>query len=680
MSRCEYCFAEYDEKIAMGVCPYCGYHDGFRQKDPRYLPIGTMIHNRYVIGGVIGDGGFGITYRAWDMTLQTIVALKEYYQRGVVNRIPGTAEVFIAAPDRAEEFHYGKERLLREAQIVSQFQASAIVRVNDYFEENGTSYMVMEFLDYPTLTDCLRENNKPLSVEAVTSIGIQLCEALQEIHAAGVLHRDIAPDNIFLTDEGKVKIIDFGSARLSKEDTLERLILVKEGFSPIEQYEVIDPQQNLQQPWTDIYAVGATLYYLLTGVRPEESRVRKTNVDEGRADIQEPKELNPLTPDNLNNTIMMAMAINSHERFKSAEDLKKALIGDTKVQPLRIIRKRRKIIRAASISAALLIAALVILIRSYTGYQQYDEITLEPAEISLWYCIGASDADDVWGQALTTVVEEKAATAQFDDVTVELRGIPASEYAQALAEADARGDMPTIFQCVDQTAGYMAGAGDTAEIIRNLDAETRDCWFVQEYRGQFQEMGCIPTGFDIPVIYVNTAIVTDYAEGTDIATMESLLGLAGGELRYMPIAIDPDAEYLFAKMFPDYGASRETLTVVDGDAFLNEEAAVYLTTISNYNQVKDSLAGIFAIAEIEGAEITCCFRDFWAISQATPEETMAAQVLLAYFYTSYAQDYLYLRESATALPVSKSALSQYAGVHWQLEDILGKCDQYTFDE
>ncbi len=678
MPRCEFCFEEYDEKVAMGVCPFCGYHDGLRQKDPRYLPIGTLIHNRYVVGGVIGDGGFGITYRAWDTTLQTVIALKEYYQRGVVNRIPGTTDVFIAAPDRAEEFNYGKARLLREAQIVSKFQSSAIVRVNDFFEENGTSYMVMEYLNYPTLTDCLMENNQPLSPEIVTSIGVQICDALTEIHAADVLHRDIAPDNIFFTDEGKVKIIDFGSARLSKEDTLERLILVKEGFSPIEQYEVINPQQNLQQPWTDLYAVGATLYYLLTGVRPEESRIRKTNVDEGRGDIQEPKELNPAVSENLNNTIMMAMAINSHERFKSAEEMKKALVGGKKVQPLQSIRRKKKLIRAVSISGALLIALAIILIRSYTGYKQYDDITLDSATISFWYCMEGNTDEDLWGNALTAVIEEKQSSAQFNNVQIDIQGIPADEYEEKLEQAHQDGTMPTIYQCVDEAADYMKDAEDASEIIRNLDTETRDCWFLSKYKDLFQSAKCIPTGFDVPVIYINTSIVNDYTSGTAFSSMEDLLSLSGGDLKYKPIAIDADAAPLYEEIFSDYASVIDSLTIVDGDTFLSEEAAVYLSTVSHYTDVKDSLAGVYEIAEINEDKIPCRFRDFWAIGSCSAEEKIAAQVLLAYFYTSYAQDYLYLRESTTALPVSKSALAQYSDVHWQLEDITSNTDRYTF--
>lgn len=137
MVRCEKCFESYDDRIAAGVCPHCGYYTGEPQADPRYLPIGFVLHDRYVIGGVIGVGGFGITYKAWDRKYGVCKAVKEYFQQGVVNRVPGEAQVFVSSERQREEFLYGKERLINEARIVAKFQSSSIVRVEDYFEENG---------------------------------------------------------------------------------------------------------------------------------------------------------------------------------------------------------------------------------------------------------------------------------------------------------------------------------------------------------------------------------------------------------------------------------------------------------------------------------------------------------------------------------------------------------------
>lgn len=180
MKQCPFCFTEFDEQSSAGVCPRCGYYAGIPAKNKRSLPLGCIVNRRYHVGGVIGEGGFGITYVVWDPMMNVRLAMKEYYQRGVVNRVPGTREIFIAAPGRAAEFTYGKARLLEEARIVAGFQSSAIVRVNDFFEENGTSYMVMEYLDAPTLTEHMLRANKVFSPEEVREIALQLCDALEE--------------------------------------------------------------------------------------------------------------------------------------------------------------------------------------------------------------------------------------------------------------------------------------------------------------------------------------------------------------------------------------------------------------------------------------------------------------------------------------------------------------------
>lgn len=392
MKRCEKCFGEYDESIAAGVCPFCGYMQGEQQDDPRYLPIGSILHDRYIIGGVVGAGGFGITYKAWDNKYNICKAIKEYFQQGVVNRIPGDTDVFVAAPKRQAEFEYGKERLIKEARIVAKFQSPSIVRVDDFFEENGTSYMVMEFLDYETMEDFLIHQKRPLTEDEAVNIGVRLCEALDEIHHAGVIHRDISPDNIFVGKDGSVKIIDFGSARLSKEDTDSRLIVLKPGYAPPEQYEKIDPENDLQQAWTDIYALGATLYVAVTGKVPAESTDRKADFDAHTDRVCYPREINQNIPEYLSNTIMTAMAINIHERFQNATQMKEALLQKRKVLSVEAVRKKKKTRRTAGIAAG--IAAVMLLAGVFAAnlVKNKKEVVLEPATISVWYSLSSDES------------------------------------------------------------------------------------------------------------------------------------------------------------------------------------------------------------------------------------------------------------------------------------------------
>ena len=675
MARCKCCFEEYDEAIAQGVCPRCGYYEGKKPKDFRYLPMGTLVHDRYIVGGAIAAGGFGITYWAWDQNLQTTLALKEYYQIGVVNRVPGTTEVFIAAKNRAEEFYYGEGRLLREAQIVSKFQSASIMRVNDFFEENGTSYMVMELLDYPTLEDYLLLRNKPLEVDEAVSVGRQLCEALQEIHAAGVIHRDIAPDNIFITPEGRIKVIDFGSARLSRDDVVEKLVLVKEGFSPIEQYEAINLKQDLQRDWTDVYAVGATLYYCLTGVRPEESRIRKAALDEKRADIKEPMELNPAVPENLNNTIMKAMAINIHERFQTAEELAKALQDEVKVLPLPVYRKRKRMARALGIGGGLAAAAAIIIFSAGRGITDYDEITLEPAEISIWYC-GSEDGEKA--AALKEVLSYTG--AQFDNVTINWKGFSDStEYAAALEEAYQSGQMPTVFECVDIDADYMKGVDDVSSITGYLTSEnSRACYFLRDGKSTVAQAGSIPLGFQIPVIYINPDIVTDYVPGSSISSMGELLSLAEGELASMPIAVDSETQSLFSAMFSDYADHIGSLDIVTEEEFLAGQAAVYLAGTGKFSAVNSRLPKA-KLASAPSDQIVCGYTDYWSISGGnSTEEQEAAEVFVSKLFSDNAQEYYFVEGRAgESLPLNKLALEQYADAQPVLRDLIENCGSYT---
>ena len=162
----------------------------------------------------MGQGGFGITYKAWDQQLETVVAVKEYYPSGLVNRIPGEREVLLFAGGRANEYRSGLCRFLDEAKNMARFRSSKnIVNIFEYFEEKNTAYIVMEFLDGITLNDFLKTNE--LDLDSCMEITSDICDALTELHAQKIIHRDVSPDNIFLTTSGQVTLIDFGAARQS---------------------------------------------------------------------------------------------------------------------------------------------------------------------------------------------------------------------------------------------------------------------------------------------------------------------------------------------------------------------------------------------------------------------------------------------------------------------------------
>ena len=326
MSRfCEGCFKYYGEEFEL--CPNCGYFEGAEPKEPNHLFVGTELAERYVIGNVLGFGGFGITYKAWDKKLESVVAIKEYYPSGIVNRPPGTKNLLLFSGNRKKEFEHGLIRFIEEARNMTKFNAHKnIVNVYEYFEENNTAYIVMEFLDGCNLSEFIESNGNKPDIDSSVEIICHICDALKDIHDSGIIHRDISPDNIYLCNNGTVKLIDFGAARFSSaEESKNFTIILKPGFAPPEQYEQISDQG----PKTDVYALGATLYYSVTGQKPDESTNRKV-----KDTLLSPSEVNPEIEPYLSDSIMKAMSVETSLRFESVDDFKKRL-------KLRIPKRKR---------------------------------------------------------------------------------------------------------------------------------------------------------------------------------------------------------------------------------------------------------------------------------------------------------------------------------------------------
>ena len=242
------------------------------QTEPHHLRMGTRLNNRYLIQGVLGEGGFGITYVGMDEVLCQKVAVKEFFPRGAITRNnQQTNEVVSVYGTKAANFHQGEEKFLQEARTLAQFNnVAGVVRVQDFFRENGTAYIVMEYLEGITLKQYLQTYG-PISVEEMQNIFAPILEALDKIHQNGVIHSDISPDNIMCLPEGEAKLMDFGAARDYTDYSEEGLsVILKMGFAPIEQYD----SHGKQGPWTDIYALGATMYQCLTGRKPDDATKR----------------------------------------------------------------------------------------------------------------------------------------------------------------------------------------------------------------------------------------------------------------------------------------------------------------------------------------------------------------------------------------------------------------------
>ncbi len=252
-------------------CPGCGYDERDYESGSNQLSPGNCLHERYFLGKAIGEGGFGITYIAWDVVLAIPVAIKEYFPGGLgmrdVTVQKNNMEIHVYEGDKGREFKKGLHNFLKEARRLSQFlNLEGIVSVRDFFEENNTAYIVMEYIDGVCISDYIHSHGR-MPAEEVLRMMKPVISSLQEIHRAHLIHRDISADNLMLARDGKLRLLDFGAARSTEISYETMTISIKRGFSPEEQYRA-NGDQNV---WTDLYSLCATMYFMLTAVVPEES-------------------------------------------------------------------------------------------------------------------------------------------------------------------------------------------------------------------------------------------------------------------------------------------------------------------------------------------------------------------------------------------------------------------------
>ena len=298
--------------------------------DAHYLNKGTELHGRYVVEDILGEGGFGITYIGRDTLFDTPVAIKEFYPNGIVLRNHDISnEVSISYTASPEIFESGKNRFISEAKVMAKFQKSkGIVNVNDFFEANNTAYIVMEYLAGVTLKDFLKENG-PMTADDMLVIMAPLLESLDEIHKAGMIHRDISPDNIMVMANGEVRLMDFGAARDYTEFGEKSLsVILKPGYAPVEQYQT----RGMQGPWTDSYALCATFYRCVTGVVPEDSLERVLDDT-----LKAPSELGVQLPAQIEHALMKGMSVDPSKRYQNlkefCDDLYSELEEGTDIAP-----------------------------------------------------------------------------------------------------------------------------------------------------------------------------------------------------------------------------------------------------------------------------------------------------------------------------------------------------------
>ena len=323
----------------------CGFDRESYPSDSHYLPLGSLLKNgEYMVGKVLGEGGFGITYIGFDQSLLSRIAIKEYYPSGFAGRdvSNGNYNVCPYGGDAGEFYKKGLEAFCEEGRILARFSdMEGIVKVRSLFQENQTAYIIMEYVEGDSVKDYVLECGR-ISPQKVWEMMEQPIRALQAVHERQLVHRDVSADNLMIGRNGKITLIDFGSARSSNVmDEKTRTTICKQGFSALEQYS----KEGKQGPWTDVYSICATMYYMLTGIVPKNSTERIVDdmvVPLGRMDDI---DLEPKKKD----ALMTGMAVKSSERFQNMEALYFALYGEglrKPVEPAFDFRKGEKDIPA----------------------------------------------------------------------------------------------------------------------------------------------------------------------------------------------------------------------------------------------------------------------------------------------------------------------------------------------
>lgn len=349
------------------TCPHCGYVNGTMQPEPYHMAAGTVLHDRYLVGRVLGFGGFGVTYIGYDVMLRHTVAIKEYLPGEFSTRMPGHTRLTVYSGDKEEQFMAGKDKFLEESRKLIQFQnIPEIVHVFDCFEENDTAYIIMEYLEGQSLKAKLDHDGR-MPIDEALPIILDVLHALEAVHKKGILHRDVAPDNIFLTKEGQVKLIDFGAARYATTTHSRSLtVLIKPGFAPEEQYR----SRGDQGPWTDVYATAATLYKMITGITPDDALERSVNDR-----LKVPSRLHIKIGRNIENALMNALNVKVEGRTESAERFEEELMASV---VKRVVVKKQRIdigrwplwIKAVILTVVAAAVTFVVLLR--TGVIHFD--------------------------------------------------------------------------------------------------------------------------------------------------------------------------------------------------------------------------------------------------------------------------------------------------------------------
>lgn len=642
--RCFNCMKEYEEQYE--VCPHCGYVDGSPPAEAYHLAPGEILNHKYIVGTAIDSGGFGIIYRAWDAQMEQVVAIKEYFPNGVVSRVPGQNDVIVYSGKNREVFRKGVDRFLVEARNMAEFSQPDIVALYDYFEENNTAYIVMEYLDGISFKEYLKERGGRIPSEEVVDITLHVLAALEEIHSHHIIHRDISPDNIFLCSNHRVKVIDFGAARFSSgEESSNFSTIVKPGYAPAEQYRT----KSRQGPFTDLYALGACMYQAATGEKPQESLARAMHDD-----LRPPKELNPEVPEYLSDIIMKAMAMDEDERFQSSEEFMKALKGHqiAKTPAKKKPKKKKKKGNSVLKMAVAVVLTLLLCAGAFWGITNHTRLVKMGYSGKIEFYVPESKKD-YYGQ----VVNDYSI-----DYDKEISIVPVADekYKETVLEKLGTKESPAIFVSDDFSQKELADAEDMEKyVVDAIEDSEENFYYLNQYYKKKQDEKRMPLSFNVPLILENRNLGKAVKKAINDSS-EFALSAKGKKAQTELYQVKDSVVDLSSGLHIDTKNSVNSKKGIR--KFKNGETAYYITDWADYHKIIESkkYMDLDILYPDKSTKMKVDFSEYISISsKINVQARMEAEDFVMYMALNQSK-YLMKEEREDRLPLNKEALKRFS--------------------
>ena len=581
---CKGCFRELHE--AGQICPFCGFDEKKyeAERNPEVLPLNTILRGAFIVGKCLGKGGFGITYICWHINLETVVAIKEFYPSGIVYRNTDSgsgyesASVSWTSSGSKEIYQKSLQSFLKEARILGTLHLPGIVDVHDCFEENNTVYLVMDYIQGGDLKAYIKGRGGKISEEETLKLLHPVIDSLHEVHQQNIIHRDISPDNILLNNKGEVILVDFGAARsvtaqAAGEQGKSMTVVLKPGYAPMEQYNA----HGNQGPWTDVYALCATMYRMMTGTVLNDPSTR-ANTDDDEQIIRQTLNNNQVSR-HTTDVLIKGLKLRYKDRYQSMQELENALYSEGNKTPVAKNRQPAEVQKSSGyhknssgvsglsgkakekLIGIIFVAALLGIVvavgalgirkpkKLYTitlGSYEQDNNTSNGSEPIEWLVL-----DKQGSKALVVskcALDVKPYNAELDEVTWETcdlrKWLNTEFYNKAFSAGEQKRIIETVVEAEDNEKNGTEAGNDTRDKVfllsvseaKNffIDDKTRVCFSTKYAQAQGAWVGSVteycvwwlrtpgPDNLNATIIHFNGGVFADEVNCDDVSVRPAL--------------------------------------------------------------------------------------------------------------------------------------------------------------